>query len=108
MADPSIIPVPRLCNNREENEAVKRGETPADWEEKPAKNRQKGKDAAAIDARRHPRRRRNRRKRLHITNVWSKSRVVLDQRSDLMMRLASETILWLSERERPAMTRISN
>ena len=29
----------------EENEAVKRGETPAEWERKPAKNCQKDKDA---------------------------------------------------------------
>ena len=45
MVDASIVPVPKQRNTREENEAVKRGETPADWEEKPAKNRQKNKDA---------------------------------------------------------------
>ena len=33
------------CNGREENAAVKAGETPEGWEEKPAKNRQKDKDA---------------------------------------------------------------
>jgi IS5 family transposase len=37
--------VPRQRNTREENEAIKRGETPDDWEKKPAKNRQKDKDA---------------------------------------------------------------
>jgi transposase, IS5 family len=45
MVDASIVPVPKQRNTREENDAVKRGETPADWEQKPAKNRQKDKDA---------------------------------------------------------------
>ena len=45
MVDASIVPVPKQRNTREENEAVKRGETPADWKQKPAKNRQKDKDA---------------------------------------------------------------
>jgi IS5 family transposase len=45
MVDASIVAVPKQRNTREENEAVKRGETPADWETKPAKNRQKDKDA---------------------------------------------------------------
>ena len=45
MVDASIVPVPKQRNTREENEAVKRGETPADWEKKPAKNQQKDKDA---------------------------------------------------------------
>jgi IS5 family transposase len=36
----SVIPA-----GRQFGEAVKRGETPADWEQKPAKNRQKDKDA---------------------------------------------------------------
>ena len=44
MVDASIVPVPKQRNTREENEAVKRGETPADWERKPTKNRQKDKD----------------------------------------------------------------
>ncbi len=43
--DATIVPVPKQRNSREENETVKRGETPAAWEEKPAKNRQKDKDA---------------------------------------------------------------
>ena len=37
--------MPKQRNTREENEAVKRGETPAEWEQKPARNRQKDKDA---------------------------------------------------------------
>ena len=41
MVDASIVPVPKQRNTREENEAVKRGETPAEWERKPAKHRQK-------------------------------------------------------------------
>ena len=45
MVDASIVPMPKQRNTREENEAVKRGETPAEWEQKPAKNRQKDKDA---------------------------------------------------------------
>jgi IS5 family transposase len=45
MVDATIVPVPKQRNIREENETVKRGETPVAWEEKPAKNRQKDKDA---------------------------------------------------------------
>ena len=45
IVDASIVPVPKQRNTREENEAVKRGETPAEWEQEPAKNRQKDKDA---------------------------------------------------------------
>jgi transposase, IS5 family len=41
----TIVPVPRQRNSREENEAVKAGETPEEWEKNPAKNRQKDKDA---------------------------------------------------------------
>ena len=44
MVDATIVP-PKQRNSREENETVKRGETPAEWEQKPAKNRQKDKDA---------------------------------------------------------------
>src|SRR5207302_7575035 len=43
--DATIVAVPRQRNTREENEAIKRGEMPDDWEKKPAKNRQKDKDA---------------------------------------------------------------
>jgi IS5 family transposase len=45
MVDATIVPVPKQRNSRDENESVKRGETPAAWEEKPSKNRQKDKDA---------------------------------------------------------------
>lgn len=43
--DASIIPVPRQRNKREENEAIKAGETPKAWNKKPAKLRQKDVDA---------------------------------------------------------------
>ena len=45
IVDATIVAVPRQRNTREENEAVKRGQTPAAWKKKPAKNRQKDKDA---------------------------------------------------------------
>jgi len=43
--DATIVPAPRQRNSREDNTAVKEGKTPAQWEKKPAKNRQKDKDA---------------------------------------------------------------
>ena len=43
--DASIVAVPTQRNTRDENEAIKGGKAPAGWEEKPAKNRQKDKDA---------------------------------------------------------------
>jgi transposase, IS5 family len=45
MIDATIVPVPRQRNSRDENEQVKAGRPPKDWERKPAKNRQKDKDA---------------------------------------------------------------
>lgn len=45
MVDATIVPVPKQRNTREENEAVKAGQTPEDWARNPAKNRQKDKDA---------------------------------------------------------------
>ena len=43
--DATIVSAPRQHNSREENETVKDGKTPEDWKSKPAKNRQKDKDA---------------------------------------------------------------
>jgi IS5 family transposase len=43
--DATIVSAPKQRNSREENETVKDGKTPDDWERKPAKNRQKDKDA---------------------------------------------------------------
>lgn len=43
--DATIVAVPRQRNSREDNATVKAGETPEDWHKKPAKNRQKDKDA---------------------------------------------------------------
>lgn len=43
--DATIVDVPKQRNTPDENEQVKNGETPEAWEKKPAKNRQKDKDA---------------------------------------------------------------
>lgn len=43
--DASIVPVPRNHNRREENEAIKAGDVPGDWKDKPAKRSQKDTDA---------------------------------------------------------------
>jgi IS5 family transposase len=45
IVDATIVSAPRQHNSREENEAIKAGRTPEGWEEKPAKNAQKDKDA---------------------------------------------------------------
>src|SRR3982075_4515088 len=45
MVDATIVPVPKTRNTKEENDAVKAGQTPKAWAKKPAKNRQKDKDA---------------------------------------------------------------
>src|SRR3546814_13125085 len=43
--DATIVPTPRQRNSREDNAAVKAGQTPLQWKKKPAQNRQKDKDA---------------------------------------------------------------
>ena len=43
--DASIVPVPKQRNKRSENEKIKAGEVPEDWEKQPAKRRQKDTDA---------------------------------------------------------------
>src|SRR5215831_19758992 len=40
-----LVHAPKQHNTREENEAIKAGKTPEGWDEKPAKNAQKDKDA---------------------------------------------------------------
>jgi IS5 family transposase len=45
MIDATIVAVPKQRNSRDENDTVKGGQTPAAWEEKPAKLRQKDRDA---------------------------------------------------------------
>jgi transposase, IS5 family len=45
IVDATIVSAPKQHNSREENEAIKAGKTPKGWEEKPAKNAQKDKDA---------------------------------------------------------------
>jgi transposase, IS5 family len=43
--DATIVSVPRQRNTKEENETIKAGKTPEEWEQQPAKNAQKDKDA---------------------------------------------------------------
>ena len=43
--DASIVPAPKQRNSREENEQIKAGQTPKDWDKNPAKKRQKDTDA---------------------------------------------------------------
>lgn len=43
--DASIVPTPRQRNSREENQQIKAGETPEEWGNNPAKQRQKDVDA---------------------------------------------------------------
>ena len=45
MVDASIVSVPTGRNSKDETAAIKDGKTPEAWDEKPAKNRQKDKDA---------------------------------------------------------------
>ena len=45
IVDATIVSAPKQHNSREENAAIKAGKTPEGWEEKPAKNAQKDKDA---------------------------------------------------------------
>jgi transposase, IS5 family len=45
IVDATIVPVPTQRNSRDENDTVKGGRTPAEWEKKPAKLRQKDRDA---------------------------------------------------------------
>src|ERR1043166_3583467 len=45
MIDATIVPVPKQHNSRDENDAVKAGKTSAEWKGKPAKLRQKDRDA---------------------------------------------------------------
>jgi hypothetical protein len=45
IVDATIVSAPSQHNTREENEVIMAGKTPEGWEEKPAKNAQKDKDA---------------------------------------------------------------
>jgi IS5 family transposase len=45
MIDASIVPVPKQRNGRDENAAIKAGETPEGWDDQPATRRQKDTDA---------------------------------------------------------------
>src|ERR1700731_944976 len=46
----------KTFGSREDNETIKEGETPEDWKSKPAKDRQKDKDAIWTKRHRHDRR----------------------------------------------------
>jgi IS5 family transposase len=46
MADATIVETPRQRNSREENDQIKNGEVPEEWQENPSKLRQKDVDAA--------------------------------------------------------------
>ena len=45
MVDATIVPVPTQRNSRDENEAMKAGRIPEEWDNKLAKLRQKDRDA---------------------------------------------------------------
>ena len=45
IVDATIVSAPKQRNSKDENEAIKAGKTPGEWEKKPAKNAQKDKDA---------------------------------------------------------------
>lgn len=45
IVDASMVTAPRQRNRRDENETIKKGETPEGWDEKPAMKRQKDTDA---------------------------------------------------------------
>ena len=45
IVDATIVSAPMQRNSRSENDAIKAGKTPEGWQEKPAKNAQKDKDA---------------------------------------------------------------
>src|ERR1700674_4981212 len=45
IVDATIVSAPKQRNSKNENETIKAGKTPGEWEKKPAKNAQKDKDA---------------------------------------------------------------
>lgn len=45
IVDATLIPVPKQHNHKDENERIKQGETPAEWQDKPHKCSQKDTDA---------------------------------------------------------------
>ena len=52
--DASIVAVPKQRNSREENARIKAGETPAGWEDKPAKPPKGCRGAVDQEARQEP------------------------------------------------------
>lgn len=45
IVDATLIPVPKQHNSKDENEQIKQGEVPSDWQDKPHKRAQKDTDA---------------------------------------------------------------
>ena len=76
--DATIVPAPRQRNSRDDNAKVKAGETPADWEAHPAKNRQKDKDARWT--KKHGR-----------SHFGYKNHISIDQKHKLVRRYAVST-----------------
>lgn len=76
--DATLVPAPRQRNSRDDNAAVKAGETPPDREANPAKNRQKDKDARWT--KRHGR-----------AHFGYKNHIGIDRRHKLVRRYAVST-----------------
>jgi IS5 family transposase len=76
--DATIVPAPRQRNSRDDNATVKAGETPADWEAQPAKNRQKDKDARWT-------------KKHGQSNFGYKNHISIDRRHKLVRRYTVST-----------------
>ena len=73
--DATIVAAPRQRNSRDDNATVKSGKTPEEWEKKPAKNRQKDKDARWT-------------KKLGRSHFGYKNHVCVDRRHKLVRRYA--------------------
>ena len=79
--DASIIEAPRQRNNDGEKEAIKAGEIPTDWQDKPAKLRQKDRDARWTMKRG---RRKDSQSQLMVPAFGYKSHINIDQRHGLI------------------------
>ncbi|MCX7380946.1 MAG: IS5 family transposase [Alphaproteobacteria bacterium] len=71
--DATIVAAPRQRNSRDDNDSIKKGETPADWDNHPAKRRQK--DVEARWTKKHGR-----------TYFGYKNHISMDQRHKLVRR----------------------
>ena len=75
IVDATLVPVPRNRNSREENEAIVAGEVPAAWNRKPAKLRQKDRDARWT-------------KKNEVSHYGYKNHISVDRRHKLVRRYA--------------------